>query len=232
MPNGTTGRWKQVLTGTTGPGGAGVFATPTPPPVAPQMVQTGTSGGQATEWTQQPLIPPVVDFLGMATARREAMRQAAQAMVDSIIKAAPLLASPGMEYFPGMEPGGLADTLLAAITGRTVAGAQALVPYATRAPARIPLPLSQMAALAAEPPLEAEFPAAARMAQAVLQAVIPFLAGQAASTQGGATWAPVTAAGTVDPTTQALIDYWNRFSSGTVPTGASGESSLEKWAVP
>ena len=156
-----------------------------PAPVGPTMPTTPTGGsvssGQSQEQTFAPLTPPVLEILTELRARRQAVRDAALANFGATLQAAPVMAG-NLEYFPGLEPGGLADIWMGRISGKGTEAAKALTPTSMRQPMRVPLP---PLASPMEPTLGSEFGGALSLAAQIINAVLPFLTGQASATSSG-----------------------------------------------
>ena len=146
----------------------------------PTQDTVGDGGGVSAssssfEETFAPLTPPVIDILDRLQTRRQAVREAALANFNAVAQASPIMAPQGAKFFPGFEPGGIADILFAQTAGR-----QPLTDVfsAIRAPGRVALPGLPSPQ---EPPVGAEFAGALDFAKKILSAVQSFQTGRAGS---------------------------------------------------
>lgn len=120
---------------------------------------------------EQLVMPPIASLLSAMQERRQAAREAAMAGLSALLEGVPKMYPSGLRYFPGFEPGGVADVALGFITGE---GPQpSRIPEALRSPQTVPVPASLLEAIAApEPGIEADFGLARRLAQQILSSAL------------------------------------------------------------
>lgn len=127
----------------------------------------GMLGGQGgiggSSFGSTVVVPPVVDILGEMRLRREAEAGIGKTMAEILNSNLP----GGLSFYPGMEPGGLADVLLGIITGKGPGAAAGILPYDQRRVERmnIPFPTEGM------PSVGEEFSEASALANAILNAI-------------------------------------------------------------
>ena len=142
---------------------------------------TGGISASSSQEAFAPLTPPVLDILDRLQARRQAVRDAALANFSAVAQAAPIMAPQGAKFFPGFEPGGIADIMFAQSAGRQ----PVQDPFASyRAPGRVALPGLPSPY---EPAVGEEFGGALDLAKIILSAIQSFQTGRASSTQTGGT---------------------------------------------
>lgn len=95
----------------------------------------GGLGGSSSSSTV--VVPPVLDVLAEMRARRQAAAEQAATLAGIIGTNVPQ----GMEYYPGAEPGGVADVLLGIITGKGPGAAGGIMPYDQRRVNRVNIPV-------------------------------------------------------------------------------------------
>ena len=130
-------------------------------PPDPRIVTGVSSGGGSSS---QPVMPPVIELLQEMRARRAQQATVASNIAAALLQAAPMAAPAGTDIFPGMEQGGLADTLMGIITGR--GGGASAVLDKLRAPGKTTIPISGMNV--PEPSVGAELPGALSAAMQIL----------------------------------------------------------------
>lgn len=122
----------------------------------------GEGGGLGSSSSSSLAVPPVLELLGEMRMRREAEAQQAVSLAEIIGSNVPR----GQEFYPGYEPGSVADVLLGIITGGGPARAQEVLPANQRRVRRTGIPVPQ-----GQPDVSEEFGAASSMAQQILDAI-------------------------------------------------------------
>lgn len=121
----------------------------------------GTAGSSQSSGSTV-VLPPVLELLAEMRARRESEAAQASSIGELLMTNLPR----GQTYYPGMEPGGLADVLLGIITGQGPSVAQQILPEGQRLVRRTEVPIPQ-----GQPPVAEEAGGAMGIAQAILDAL-------------------------------------------------------------
>lgn len=132
------------------------------------------------------VLPPTVAAMTAIAEAEAARRAAARQALETLSTLALRNIPSAMRYYPGFEPGGIADVALGFLTGGGPQRALEVLPEPQRLVERQPLPGGLLSMLEnAGPSAEDIFQMARRVAQDVLQSAIRLPRYQAVSTGGG-----------------------------------------------
>lgn len=139
-----------------------------PQPVVPgeglddilSLLGIDSAGGLGSSSGSSLATPPVLDLLAEMRARRQAEAEQARGLAEILAANVPR----GMKFYPGWEPGGVADILLGIVTGE---GANhGVLPADQRTVKRQQIPIPQ-----GQPSVQEDFGDASSMANAILNAI-------------------------------------------------------------
>jgi len=135
-----------------------------------------TAGPSAAILPYQAVMPPTLELLAEMRERRAGRRTAGMERFATLVAAARGELPSTQKYYPGFEPGGVADAMLSLITGKGIDEIQrTILPMGQREVERRAIPEP---AEIPEPTVAEEFPEAEELARLLTEAIKMIAAGQ------------------------------------------------------
>jgi hypothetical protein len=154
--------------------------------------------------------------------RRQANRETAALIAQTLASLAGKAAPAGLGNIPGFESGGVYDMMGGIMSGKGKEAFAKTVPEAFRNPGKIKIPISRMDIR--EPSIEEEFGSAESLAKRILDAIKIVQTSQSSGSSGSTSYNQISESSSSD-TSSLLSDLASAFlGSGGNPTGGSSPS--------